>query len=111
MKFSSIGTVVENTTGEVPEGMIEQQLSIALAEFKRVSVFGVGDIVRWKPNMVNKRMKGPFIVVEILKTPIIDTAENPGSAYFQERLDVRLGSFDVDGDFLICLYDSHRMER
>ena len=86
-----------------------QILKQAFETFNQKNTFKPGDIVEWKPGMKHKRSDGPFIVVEVLDEPIVDTENGAGSAYFREPLDLRLGTF-VDGDFLIFHYDSRRVQ-
>lgn len=73
--------------------------------------FTKGDIVEWKPGLKNKRRPkygDPVVVVEVLDEPISDKDARSDSAYFMEKLDIRLGSIDEDGDFVTYLYDSRR---
>lgn len=73
--------------------------------------FKPGDVVQWKQGMKNRRSKGPFVVVEALKTPVFDSDKNSsGSTYFREPLDIVLGSTDRDGDFTTYYYDSRRFQ-
>ena len=86
-----------------------QALKQAFETFNQKNTFKPGDIVEWKPGMKHKRSEGPFIVVEVLDEPIIDTNAEAGSAYFREPLDIVLGCF-VSGDFVTFYYDSRRMQ-
>ena len=86
-----------------------QALKQAFETFNQKNTFKPGDIVEWKPGMKHKRSEGPFIVVEVLDEPIIDTNTEAGSAYFREPLDLVLGSF-IGGDFVTFYYDSRRMQ-
>lgn len=74
--------------------------------------FKPGDVVQWKQGMKNKRTKGPFVVVETLKTPVFDNDKSGGSGsqYFREPLDIILGSTNSDGEFLTYHYDSRRFQ-
>lgn len=86
-----------------------QSLKQAFETFNQKNTFKPGDIVEWKPGMKHKRSDGPFIVVEVLDEPIIDTNDGAGSAYFREPLDLVLGCF-LSGDFVTFYYDSRRMQ-
>ena len=86
-----------------------QTLKQAFETFNQKNTFKPGDIVEWKPGMKHKRSDGPFIVVEVLDEPIIDTNAEAGSAYFREPLDLVLGSF-IGGDFVTFYYDSRRVQ-
>ena len=85
------------------------------AAFKKLNEknpgFKPGDIVDWKFGMKNKKSTGPFVVVEVLEVPITDHNENDsGSPYFREPLDLVLGRFIGEGEFITFYYDSRRME-
>lgn len=72
-----------------------------------------GMLVQWKPGMKNRRTPDydvPMIVVEVLESPIIDSAFDSGSVYFRERLDIILGFLDEDDEFCTLHYDSRRFE-
>ena len=86
-----------------------QILKQALETFNQKNTFKPGDIVEWKPGMKHKRSDGPFIVVEVLDEPIVDTENSAGSAYFREPLDLILGTF-INGYFAVFHYDSRRMQ-
>ena len=86
-----------------------QTLKQAFETFNQKNTFKPGDIVEWKPGMKHKRSNGPFIVVEVLGEPIVDTVGDPGLAYFREPLDLILGAF-LNGDFVTFYYDSRRMQ-
>ena len=86
-----------------------QTLKQAFETFNQKNTFKPGDIVKWKPGMKHKRSDGPFIVVEVLDGPIVDTENGAGTPYFREPLDLVLGSF-LNGDFVTFYYDSRRMQ-
>ena len=73
-----------------------------------------GDIVKWKKGLKNKnlpRYDEPSIVVDVLKEPIIDpAAQNAGTPYFNEQLDLVLGIITEDDNFLTFYYSSDRFE-
>ena len=86
-----------------------QTLKQAFETFNQKNTFKPGDIVEWKPGMKHKRSDGPFIVVEVLGEPIIDTNAEAGTPYFREPIDLVLGCF-LDGCFLTFHYDSRRIQ-
>jgi hypothetical protein len=64
--------------------------------FHRPSTLKVGDVVRWKQGLRNKRTPAydsPVVVFEILETPLFDPEKEGGSQYFHERLDLVIGFF------------------
>jgi hypothetical protein len=75
--------------------------------------FHLGQIVKWKEGLQNKKIPrygDPAIVIELLKSPVVDSGENAGSPYFREELNIILGVLDPGGDFVIFHYDSRRFE-
>ncbi len=73
--------------------------------------FTPGQLVTWKAGLKNKKRPEdgePAIVVEVLKDPVFDQEQGPGSAYYRERLDIVLGLLDEDGEFLLFHFDSRR---
>ena len=75
----------------------------------RESPLKVGDRVYWKPGMKHKKRpnREPAIVVEVLEQPLLDE-DKPGSQYWHERLDVKIGMVDGDGEFVAYYFDSRR---
>ena len=86
-----------------------KDLKTAFETYNTKYDFQVGQIVKWKLNMKNKRAEGPFIIVEILDPPIIDQEQDSGSPYFRERLTVKLGQLD-SGYFVVHHYDLNRFQ-
>lgn len=89
------------------------QLRTACDNFLRKDKFEVGQIVKWKKDLQNRKLphkNQPAIVVSILEEPIVNTDSQPGSPYFLERLDIVLGVMSNDGTFIILYYDSSRFE-
>lgn len=71
--------------------------------------FRVGDVVKWKDGLQNKRCEGPFVVLEILGSAVFDGKESSGSPYFKEPLDTVLGH--MHDERLTALHgDSRRFE-
>ncbi|MBW4486084.1 MAG: hypothetical protein KME14_26475 [Tildeniella torsiva UHER 1998/13D] len=75
--------------------------------------FEVGQIVKWKKDLKNRRLprqNQPAIVVKVLDEPIVSSDDESGSPYFLEKLDIILGVMSKDGTFLTFYYDSSRFE-
>jgi hypothetical protein len=88
----------------------QEELMQAYKEMNTRHLFKEGQIVEWKHERLrNKNMCGPFIVMEVLEKPLITDEQSAGSPYFREPLDLVLGCFDEEGDFLCFYYDSRRM--
>lgn len=89
-----------------------ERLTAAFERMNQKNTFKPGDIVDWKPGMRNKATYGPFVVMEVLGSPIFDADEDgSGSPYFREPLDIILGKVVDDGEgFITHFYDSRRME-
>jgi hypothetical protein len=89
------------------------QLKSACKNFVRKESFEVGQIVKWKENLKNRKLphkNQPAIVISILEEPVISTDNESGSPYFLETLDIILGIIVDDGSFLTFYYDSKRFE-
>jgi hypothetical protein len=89
------------------------QLKSACESFLRKETFEVGQIVKWKKNLKNRKIphnNQPAIVIAILDEPVSSTDDESGSPYFLETLDVILGIIVDDGTFLTYYYDSRRFE-
>ncbi|MBW4666935.1 MAG: hypothetical protein KME60_05690 [Cyanomargarita calcarea GSE-NOS-MK-12-04C] len=89
------------------------QLKSACKNFVRKESFEVGQIVKWKENLKNRKLphkNQPAIVIAILDEPVISTDNESGSPYFLETLDIILGIIVDDGSFLTFYYDSKRFE-
>jgi len=74
----------------------------------------VGDVVKWKQGLKNKKRpypNQPAIVIELLEKPLIErSGEETGSPYYREPLNIILGLFDDDDEFLMYYYDKRRFE-
>lgn len=73
------------------------------------------DLVQWKPGLKNRGKslpyKCPFVVMKVLPNPItLNVNESAGNPYFREPLDIIIGAFDSDGDFIELHLDSRRLE-
>ena len=90
-----------------------ERLTAAFKKLMKRNTFKPGDIVDWKPGLRNKNSYGPFVVVEVLDSPIFDNDDEDGSGsqYFREPFDIILGNVVDDGEmFVIHFYDSRRIE-
>lgn len=75
--------------------------------------FAVGDLIKWKSQLKNKKFPDynePVIILEILDVPICDTKPEVGSTYFNEKLDIKVGMFR-DDTLLTFYFDSNRFEK
>jgi len=89
------------------------QLKLSCQTLMESHNFEVGQLVKWKKMLKNKklpRQNQPAIVVKVLAEPIIQGEHDPGSTYFLEPLDIILGVIDSDGVFLTFYHDSRRFE-
>lgn len=92
---------------------MKEKLNALRQKFEEKNEFKPGDIVRWKPEMQNKKYPlygGCAVVLEKLGAPVVAEDKEGDSPYFMEPLDLVLGHVDSDGDFLIFHYDSRRFE-
>ncbi len=88
-----------------------EQLKRMLEIYNKNYEFKVGDLVKWKPFMKNRKWPKkdePAIVVEVLKEPIYDEFEKPNSPYFKEPLDIILGVRGPFGEFLLFYFNKKR---
>lgn len=89
-------------------------LSTMYQRYQEPSTFVVGDIVRWKKGMKNKKMPKndmKCVVTKVMNPPIIGDLDNPGSQFFREKLGCVLGFLDSDGDFMEYHFDASRFEK
>ena|ERR1041385_6262918 len=80
--------------------------------FEKPNSLAKGDIVIWKKGLKNKanpKYGQPAIIIDILAKPILDEEEGPGSAYFHEELDMKIGIL-IGEKFLVFHCDSKRFE-
>ena len=89
---------------------MKNELKKAFKTFNQKNTFSPGDIVEWKPGMRHKLSNGPFVVLEVLDTPVFSSENDDGSPYFREPLDLVCGSFYEDGEFIVTHLDSRRMQ-
>ncbi|MBD1907142.1 hypothetical protein NDI37_24525 [Funiculus sociatus GB2-A5] len=112
----------EDSLGEEKESSREKesygeeyivQLKDACNNFLKKEFFQVGQLVKWKENLNNRKLPSknqPAIVVAVLDEPIISSEEESGSPYFLETLDIVLGVLVDNNTFLTFYYDSRRFE-
>jgi hypothetical protein len=89
------------------------QLKVVCSNFLRKESFEVGQLVKWKDNLKNRKLpykNQPAIVVALLDEPVTNNEEESGSPYFLEPLDIILGIIVDDGTFMTFYYDSRRFE-
>jgi len=104
--------VNEDEQNNYGEEYIAQLKSVCKSFLKKESL-EVGQIVKWKENLKNRKLphkNQPAIVIAILYQPVISTDKEAGSPYFLENLDIILGIIVGDGTFLTFYYDSRRFE-
>lgn len=90
-----------------------QQLKDLRERFLQPQNIEVGQIVKWKTGLKNKRlpkMGQPAIVMEVFEKPITPDERESGSPYYLEPLDLILGVVDEDKDFVTFYYDKRRFE-
>lgn len=84
-----------------------------LSSYNQTFDFKIGDIVRWKEGMRNRKRPTdgePCIVAKLLAQPLLERDTDSGSTYFQEQLNIVLGVLDANGDFLFWHFDKNRFE-
>jgi len=89
------------------------QLKAVCKSFLKKESLEVGQIVKWKENLKNRKLphkNQPAIVIAILYQPVISTDKEAGTPYFLETLDIILGILVENGTFLTFYYDSRRFE-
>lgn len=100
----------EKENADIP-GKIEllRQLS---QSYQKINTFKVGDIVKWKDQLKNRKLPDynePAIVLEVLEDPIVNTKEQFGSTYFNERFDIKVGVYRDDA-LLTFYFDKQRFD-
>lgn len=81
--------------------------------YEKENVFEVGDIIRWKNQLKNRKLPDynePVIVLETLADSLFDQSKELGSAYYNEKNDIRVGIFR-DDTLLMFYFDSNRFEK
>lgn len=78
--------------------------------YSQDSNFNIGDIVKWKTQMKNRKVPDydePVIIIEKLEAPIINLTDEIGSAYYNEKYDIKIGIMR-DNTFLTYHFESKR---
>jgi hypothetical protein len=117
-KFQVMQVLVENEILSPAETKgspdYAQQLLAAHRAYGARESFRIGDLVKWKDRLKNKRVPGydePVVVVNVLEQPLLDEAEKSDSAYFREPLDMQIGFLDDDREFVMYFVDSQRFTK
>jgi hypothetical protein len=108
--------------GTETENVAKAALGAKIARLKQLrklfddaTEFQSGDIVTWKDGLKNKKRPGlnePAIVLaHQLSEPIVDDVAPPGTQYYLETLDLKLGILDEDGEFAVYYFDSRRFRK
>lgn len=92
--------------------MAGEKLLQAFNKLNEVHEFKVGDLVQWKPGMSHKRLPlvGSPAVVVSLHPGRVDRAEETGTQFFEEPLDLTLGVLARGEEFICFAHDSRRFE-
>jgi hypothetical protein len=81
--------------------------------FLEPSVFKVGDLIKWKVGLKNRRLPDygvPMVVVEVIDPPVIDESRETASQYYREHLDIRGAFLDEEGELLTYHFEARRFE-
>lgn len=101
-------------SSELEKPQDPEKLKAAFEAFLEKHEFEPGMIVEWKPGMRNRRSVGPFIVTELLDSPIPETeGSGPGAADYLADLDIRVAILLPSGDqlrFIEYVLDSRRLQ-
>lgn len=104
-------TVSSAVLPNLPDEDLQSLLKVLLRDYQKKHDFKVGDLVRWKPGMTNRRFPvgdSPAIVIEVLTVPVMNPILDHGSPYFRELLDIRVGVPTFSGDLNTYLVESAR---
>jgi hypothetical protein len=78
------------------------------------NTFAVGDAVRWKEGLKNKKRPAgdePAVVAELLPEVVFDMGKDSGGQYFREPLEIKVALLDDDGEVVIYHFDARRLEK
>ena len=81
--------------------------------FLKTETFKVGDIVKWKKGLKNKKYPKDDqlgFVMELINPPIFENTKDSGSPYFREPLDLILAAIDDDAQLMLYHYDKRRFK-
>jgi hypothetical protein len=73
--------------------------------------FKPGDVIVYKPGLKNTKIPAydqPVVVTRVLDEPIFDFEKDSSSRYFQNPLDIVIGTVAMDNDFCEFHADSRR---
>ncbi len=123
---ADLGALLGETPGgadaaKEPEGKpktreeLAARLRILAESFGKTQTFKVGQLVRWKKNMKNRRNPeygNPIVVTQVLDHPVHDQDQKngAGSPYFREPLTIVAGRMDNEGNLVCYHYDGRRLE-
>jgi hypothetical protein len=93
---------------KIAPSVAASRLKDHLADLMVRHEFKVGDLVEWKPGLVNKNGDGPFIVSRVLDEPVMNEGSGAGTPYFREPLDIVLMEINSGGNAYEFHYDSRR---
>jgi len=89
-----------------------EKLKLLSDNYKQHCDFKVGDIVKWKEGLKNKKLpryKEPAIIMEILTEPLLSDLPS-ATPYFREKLDIILGIITEEEELITFHYDKNRFE-
>ena len=94
-----------------PPKIDKNELRNVFDSFLKKDNFKVGDLVKWKDFLRNRSQPDydePAVVVSVLDEAHITNNQDSLSSDFLEPLDIALGFFDIDGQFVIYYFDKRR---
>ena len=95
--------------------MTQRTITERYKQYESSSALRVGDIVKWKAGMRNRRFPRPdtvAIVTRVYDEPVYDEKDKEsGSSEFRSPATVALGVIDEDGDFVEFHYDGRRFQQ
>lgn len=105
---------LEDKKNQALDNQNKAELLVKLKElYEQKNEFKVGDLIRWKDKLKNRKLPDynePAIILEILEQPMFDTKEEIGSTYFNERFDIKAGLYR-DDTLLTFYFDSNRFQK
>lgn len=88
-----------------------RELKAACASLNSPNDFKVGDLITWKEGMRNRKFPvdgDPCVVTAVLPEIVFGGDEETGSMYYREPFNIKIGTFDRDGDFIEHHVDGRR---
>lgn len=86
-----------------PEALVD-----ALSTFQTRYEFKAGDVVEFKPGMRGGSRFERFIVVHLVRPPLVNPEEDAGNSHYMEPLDMVCGTLTDSGNFMTWYFDSRR---